>query len=589
MPPRKRVNLSPLPESVWYSAGRSAVKRSANVIEQRLTELRDAGTVEEFVRHDYSESARPSQLFDALWRPDKSTVVRGRLVLVGRDHDPMFTWEIIAEASRPWDWSWSSPATMFWPKSRDSTWDAVGAHGARSYRSTTFVDSPKIAADSVRAALFAQADIHVLTIDDEPDRPEHQLVPLVRYLPPGFTGRIIEQRVSPQALDAVNRELSPVGLRLPPQGALIVPSRPLLSRTEPADLVVPLARFSQGRPQALVDAVIRHAAIPRQAGPDQHRHVELLRSQFSVMPDEEVIDELEDDLKTAETQLATARQVVESLRTELGKATVLLRDAHQESQAHRGEITEVRQALEESRTALAEAVAAHEELQHTVQSSAAGMAVRDAEARRDAAEAETEAAEELLDEQAREIAWLRSRLAATGQPAPQAPPQTADPASWEEVVERTAAELDRIVLGDVLATSRPLRGHSSETTWLRRTWEALRALDAYARAKSEHGPEMLPHLSAYLSWADAVVSLPRGRYSANESQLVLTSPKLRDERMLPVPRDVDPSGRVLMAEHIRIGSGRPPAPRLHLYDNSANDGRIYVGHIGPHLRNSHTN
>lgn len=383
MPSRKRANLSPLPESVWYSAGRSAVKGSAHVIEQRLNELREAGTVEEFVRHDYPESARPSQLFDALWRPDKGTVIRGRLVLVGREHDPMFTWEIIAEASRPWEWSWSSPATMFWPKSRDSTWDAVGAHGARSYRSTTFVDSPKIAADSVRAALDAQADIHVLTTDDEPDRPAHQLVPLVRYLPAGFTGRVIEQRVSPQALDAVNHALAPAGLRLPPQ--------------------------------------------------------------------------------------------------------------------------------------------------------------------------------------------------------------TTCPASWEEVVERTAAELDRIVLGDVLATSRPLRGHTSETSWLRRTWEALRALDAYARAKSEHGPEMLPHLSAYLSWTDAAVSLPRSRYSANESQLVLTTLKLRDERVLPVPRDVDPSGRVLMTEHIRIGSGRPPAPRLHLYDNSANDGRIYVGHIGPHLRNSHTN
>ncbi|MEV6956563.1 hypothetical protein [Streptomyces sp. NPDC051183] len=565
------------------------MKRSAHVIEERLTELRDAGTVEEFVRHDYPDPVRPKRLFDALWRPAKGTVVRGRLVLAGRDHDPSFTWEIIAEASGPWDWTWSSPAAMFWPKSRDCTWDAVGAYGARFYRTTTFVDTPAIAADSVRTALDAQADIHVLTTNDEPDRPEHQLVPLVRYLPAGFTGRVIEQRVSPQVLDAVNRELAPSGLRLPPQGAVIVPSRPLLPRTDPADLVVPLARFSQGRPQALIDAVIRHAAIPRQAGPAQHRHVELLRSQFSVMPDEKVIDELEEGLKTAKTQLTTARQVVESLRTELGKTTVLLGDAQQEAQTHRGELLEVRRALEESRTALAEAVAAHDQLRDSVQSSDAGRAVRDAEDRRDAAESETETAEELLDEQAREIAWLRSRLAAAGQPAPEEPPQTTWPASWEELVERTAAELDRIVLGDVLATSRPLRGHTFETTWLRRTWEALRALDAYARAKSEHGPEMLPHLSAYLSWRDASVSLPRGRYSANESQLVLTTPKLRDERMLPVPRDVDPSSRVLMAEHIRIGSGRPPAPRLHLYDSSANDGRIYVGHIGSHLRNAHTN
>ncbi|MEU3904184.1 hypothetical protein AB0F20_10230 [Streptomyces goshikiensis] len=563
------------------------MQRSGQVIEARLTELRNAGTVEEFVRHDYP-GARPQQLFDALWRPEKGVVVRGRLVLAPFD-GLMSPWELIAEATRNWDWSWPSPASMFWPKSRDSAWDAVGAYGALAYRTTTFIDSPETALSGVRDALDAQADIHVLTTDDEPGHPAHQLVPLVRYLPAGFTGRVIEQRVSPSAVTAVNRALAPAGLRLPPQGALIVPQRSLLSRTDTADLVIPSARFSQGRPQALVEALVRHATVPRQTGPGQHRHVELLRTQFSVMPDEEVIDELEEDLKTAETKLTAALQDAENLRTALHKTTALLRESKQESQARSSELEQARQAIKESRTALAEASAAHGQLLDSVQNSDMGTALRDAEARRDAAESEAEAAEELLDEQAREIAWLRTRLAAAGQLAPEVAPPTAYPSSWENLAERCAVELERIVLGDILATSRPLRGHTSETTWLRRTWEALRALDAYARAKSKHGPEVLPHLSAYLSWRDAAVALPRSRYSANESQLVLTTPKLRDERLLPVPRDVDPSGRALMAEHIRIGSGRPPAPRLHFHDHTAGNGRIYVGHIGPHLRNSHTN
>jgi hypothetical protein len=59
--------------------------------------------------------------------------------------------------------------------------------------------------------------------------------------------------------------------------------------------------------------------------------------------------------------------------------------------------------------------------------------------------------------------------AAAGQPSDQAP---------------SPAELDRLVFGDVLATVRPLRGHALETTWRQRTWEALRALQAYARAKA---------------------------------------------------------------------------------------------------------
>ncbi len=70
------------------------------------------------------------------------------------------------------------------------------------------------------------------------------------------------------------------------------------------------------------------------------------------------------------------------------------------------------------------------------------------------------------------------------QPSDQAPSPQSCPVSWEELVERVEAELDRLVLGDVLATVRPLRGHALETTWRQRTWEAFRALQAYARAKA---------------------------------------------------------------------------------------------------------
>ncbi|GHG13107.1 hypothetical protein ACFFSH_31415 [Streptomyces filamentosus] len=565
------------------------MKQSPQLIEQRLDELVSAGTVESFVRHDYHDVKRPSRMFEARWRPEKDVIVRARMMLTGFDDGPLSTWEIIAEASKPWDWSWPSPATMFWPKPSDLSWDLAGARALFRYRTANPVDSAASTREAVRAALDAQADIHVLTIDDELQDRDRPLMPLVRYLPASFVGRLVEHRVAPWALTAVNRELKPLGLRLPPAGALIVPQRPRPAQIRPADLVIAEARFSLGRPQALIDAVIRHAPLPRHAGPDLHRHVSLLREQFTLTTDQEAVEDLEEGLDAAEAQLAAALQAQERLRGELAETSALLHAAQQEVQIHRTRETEALEAVEEARAALAEAHAAHEQLLTTVATSDLGQALRDAEARRDAAESEAETAEDLLDEQAREIAWLRSQLAAAGQPSEGPPPQGSHPATWEELVERAASELDRIVLGDVLATVRPLRGHTAEATWRQRTWEALRALDAYARAKTEHGPELLPHLTAYLSWKDAPVPLPRSRYSATESQLVLNTPKLREERMLPVPREVHPSGRVLMAEHIRIGSGKPPAPRLHLYDNTSGNGRIYVGHIGEHLRNSRTN
>ncbi|WP_272261972.1 hypothetical protein [Streptomyces xanthophaeus] len=55
-------------------------------------------------------------------------------------------------------------------------------------------------------------------------------------------------------------------------------------------------------------------------------------------------------------------------------------------------------------------------------------------------------------------------------------------------------------------------------------------------------------------------------------------------RPFPVPRTIHPAGQVFMGEHVRIGSGRPPAPRLHLYDDtSGRTGQIHIGYIGAHL------
>lgn len=44
-----------------------------------------------------------------------------------------------------------------------------------------------------------------------------------------------------------------------------------------------------------------------------------------------------------------------------------------------------------------------------------------------------------------------------------------------------------------------------------------------------------------------------------------------------------------MNEHIRIGSGRGKAARLHYLDDTDQSGLLVIGYVGKHLKNLSTN
>ncbi|MGW5971715.1 hypothetical protein [Streptomyces sp. NPDC055186] len=127
----------------------------------------------------------------------------------------------------------------------------------------------------------------------------------------------------------------------------------------------------------------------------------------------------------------------------------------------------------------------------------------------------------------------------------------------------------------------------SVDNWLRVAWDALLALDHFAEAsaKGTAGGD-------FLSWCKNEEShtypFPAAKVAMRESDTVARQDKLRRERMLPVPKSVHPDGVVFMQAHLRIGSGNTVAPRLHFYDDGSNTGRVYVGYLGPHLRNTLT-
>lgn len=127
----------------------------------------------------------------------------------------------------------------------------------------------------------------------------------------------------------------------------------------------------------------------------------------------------------------------------------------------------------------------------------------------------------------------------------------------------------------------------SKPNWVNVCWEALHALEDFGaaavagRAKGD-----------FRAWCQSLPPgshpFPAGKVTMKESDTVGRNPAWRRERMLPVPPEVDPAGLVYMQAHLRIGGGSTISPRLHFYDDTSGTGRIYIGHIGPHLTNTRT-
>jgi len=79
---------------------------------------------------------------------------------------------------------------------------------------------------------------------------------------------------------------------------------------------------------------------------------------------------------------------------------------------------------------------------------------------------------------------------------------------------------------------------------------------------------------------------PPDRHAATESDSVLNRADWRAERVLPVPRDVSDDEAVLMDAHFKPTWRDSFAPRMHYYDDTARSGKIYIGYIGRHLKNT---
>jgi hypothetical protein len=142
----------------------------------------------------------------------------------------------------------------------------------------------------------------------------------------------------------------------------------------------------------------------------------------------------------------------------------------------------------------------------------------------------------------------------------------------------------------VTAQSAPMRAlgrHKDAATFAAKAREALAALDAYAQAAhsgdwrgggfrhycedSQHGGRIYPATQV----------------AAKESDTVRQDPKMAEQRRFRVPASVAESGYAEFWAHVKIGNSGQTAPRLHYLDDThGTTGKVIVGYIGHHLKNT---
>ncbi|MER6175838.1 hypothetical protein [Streptosporangium sp. NPDC001681] len=194
---------------------------------------------------------------------------------------------------------------------------------------------------------------------------------------------------------------------------------------------------------------------------------------------------------------------------------------------------------------------------------------------------------------AERVRWLERRLAEAGQPVygvTEGDP-VFEPGGLVEVLAKARESLHHIGVGDTdgAAARLDLEHHIQCRTWAAKAWDALRALDDFAGARS--GGRFA---GGFYDWcagdSPGRRTIPTGMLSMRESKSVVTRAKFSAPRRFAVPPEVHPSGQVLMESHIKLRSVGYPAPRMYFHDDSAGTtGRIWIGYLGEHLPNTRTN
>lgn len=199
---------------------------------------------------------------------------------------------------------------------------------------------------------------------------------------------------------------------------------------------------------------------------------------------------------------------------------------------------------------------------------------------------------ETAEKRADEIRYLRRKLRDQGDYAAAVGPVpdewvTEYPNSYEDLLDRVADNGARPV---VFTGSRDLTLELAEVDTLDKAlhnaWDAVLALTDYVRARAG-GAWSLGFDQYVYQPPTGYRSIAPGKFGATETAATMSGHG--DERMFPVPPQVDPSCRACMTAHFKLGRIGMVSPRMYFLDDYPRTQRVYIGYIGPHLTNTQTN
>lgn len=181
---------------------------------------------------------------------------------------------------------------------------------------------------------------------------------------------------------------------------------------------------------------------------------------------------------------------------------------------------------------------------------------------------------------------LRRRIRKAGRPEDVVvqQPSTAMPNSFEELWERIGAfEGIRVTADKSIALK--LDEMDRARVWSAKAWNGLRALDSYAAAARDgFNGSFYQHCS---SDRPGAVNWPQKQFAASESDATMN--RWGEERIFPVPAEVERSERKEMQAHLKLESKGSVSPRIYFFDDTKGaTGQVIVGYIGPHLTNTMT-
>ncbi|MDQ1022001.1 hypothetical protein [Streptomyces afghaniensis] len=286
------------PDTVWLARGRHAEGAAEDVLRRSLEQRKRSRAIDDFLEVPEAgteagtsagaEAAPAERVFEARWRVEETVTVRAR-ISVTPGPDVGQEWILVAEAERPWNHDWPSPAALFWPEEPDVAWDRDGVAELSLRKINPLPRDDKDTRRLFRNAVPGGWHIHVV-VHEAMSTDERGRLPVARWLPAGLRHRVVEHRAAPQQLRGVNWALRDAGVEVPRGGAVVLPGTPAPDGYAAEDFSVRAVFLDGSEPADLVDAVTRYAALPRPLPDGAQDALTALREDWHLLTLEEELE-----------------------------------------------------------------------------------------------------------------------------------------------------------------------------------------------------------------------------------------------------------------------------------------------------------